>query len=226
MPIFVSVTFHQAFREPSTLAASTRSNIRREFIQMKFGPVFIFGVAAGNTSETAFWDIFKLYGGIDRSLYRKSHFYCCLAYQEGPSVYHKKLFPYKIRSFDVSSSIWSIHVTCSNIRHTERVVPVGVAISVDRYSCNESDVTYVSPYYPLRESQTKLAIGTKTAYGNISAELIIEWMEAYKYLGVDRVITYFIDTLNEKALKVLQYYASTGILDLYFYEPAASGKKI
>ena len=48
----------------------------------------------------------------------------------------------------------------------------------------------MSPYFPLREATEKVAIGTKTSYGNISAELIIEWMEAWKYIGVDKVPTY------------------------------------
>ena len=44
----------------------------REFIKMKFGPIFIFGVAAGNTSENNIWDLFKVYGNLDRKVVSSS----------------------------------------------------------------------------------------------------------------------------------------------------------
>ena len=98
-----------------------------------------------------------------------------------------------------------------------------VAVTVDSYSCEEKDVTYVKPFQPLK-TPGKIAIGTKTAFGSINPEQIIEWMETYKYIGVDKIVSYYMKILNADALKVLKYYESTGYLDLTFYEPAAEGK--
>ena len=70
----------------------------------------------------------------------------------------------------------------------------------------------------------KIVIGSKLAYGNISAELIIEWVEAMKYIGVDKIVTYYLRSLNTDALNVLRYYASEGVVELYFHEPANEGK--
>ena len=106
---------------------------------------------------------------------------------------------------------------------TERIIPLGAAVTVANYTCSESHVSYVGPFFPLKEPN-KIALGTKTAYANIDAEMIIEWMETYKYLGVDKVLTYYMESINSDAFDVLQYYASTGILDLFYYEPANEGK--
>ena len=198
--------------------------VHKTFVKMKYGPVYLFGVVAGNSTTNASWDLVKIYGGIDKSHYYKSNLRCCLAYKDAEYASFVKVNPDYVRRFQVPSAIWSIHVTCPNVRHAQNAVPVGVALTVDNYNCSKSDVRYVIPYFPLREAQQKVAIATKIAYGNISAEMIIEWMEWYRFIEVDKVVTFYIKSLNDKALKVLQYYASTGILDLYFYEPAALGE--
>ena len=221
---FLPANLKKNIRNSNDIILSTETRtVHRHFVKMKFGHLYIFGAAAGNSSELASWDIVKIYGGIDIELSKGARLRCCLAYQEGRRIVYEETRPVRIRAFLVSSTIWSIHLTCMNLRHEKRVVPIGAAITVNAYTCNGSAVNYVQPYFPLRETTTKLAIGTKTAYGNVSAEMIIEWMEAYKYLGVDKVVSYYVSTINPKALKVLEYYASTGILDLYYYEPAASG---
>ena len=91
-------------------------------------------------------------------------------------------------------------------------------------TCLENHVTYVQPYFPASEPE-KIVIGSKFAYGNVSAELIIEWIEAMKYIGVDKIVTYYLRNLNEDARNVLRHYASEGIVDLYFHEPAEEGKQ-
>ena len=41
---------------------------------------------------------------------------------------------------------------------------------------------------------------------------------------MDKIVTYYLKTLNEEARKVLHHYASKGIVDLYFHELANEGK--
>ena len=91
-------------------------------------------------------------------------------------------------------------------------------------SCSENHVTYVEPYFPLKEPN-KVVVSSKFAFGNVSAELIIEWVEAMKYIGVDKIVTYYLRTLNAAARKVLNHYSSKGILDLHFHELASEGKQ-
>ena len=118
---------------------------------------------------------------------------------------------------------------CTNPSHLSLVsglIPVGLALTLfSNITCSVNHVTFVQPYFPFKEPE-KIVIGSKFAYGNISAELIIEWIEAMKYIGVDKIVTYYLRTLNAGALNVLQHYASEGIVDLYFHELANEGKHI
>ena len=82
-------------------------------------------------------------------------------------------------------------------------------------------MTYIQPFVPQKQQYgTTLALCNKGAYGNIKAELIIEWMETYRYLGVDKVVTYFLKDLNEAAKNVLLYYSHIGFVELYEFHPA------
>ena len=157
---------------------------------MNYGPVYIFGAVAGNSSRNVSWDLVKIYGGFDRDWYKTAHgkFRCCLAYNDNGNITYERVYPTRTRTFMISSAIWSVHVTCINTRH-ERMVPDGAALTLSTYNCSRNHVRYMAPYFPLREATEKVAIGTKTAYGNISAELIIEWMEAWRYIGVDKVLS-------------------------------------
>ena len=210
----------ERFRSPQT----THQKIR-EFISMKFGHVFIFGVAAGNTSEETSWDIFKIYGSFDMKAYGKYNLTCCFKYpSDGGDIFHSAT-PSIQRYYHIKTRLWSYYLACPNKLRSDGFIPTGAAVTVGNYSCGENDVTYIEPYFPYKEPD-KIAIGTKTAFANISAELIIEWMEAYKYLGVDKVVSYYLKNINKDALKVLEYYESTGILDFFYYEPALEGKAI
>ena len=57
----------------------------------------------------------------------------------------------------------------------------------------------------------------------MSSESAIEWLEAMKFLGVDKVITYADIGLNPAALSTLQYYERTGFLDVFPYEQPGEG---
>ena len=194
----------------------------REFIQMKFGPIFIFGVAAGNTSDNNTWDMFKVYGSLDSKAYGEANLTCCFKFINGSDTLLRSVVPLVRRFFSVGAAMWSYYLACPNIKNPGLTIPIGVSVTLFNNTCSEDQVSYVRPYFPLKEPN-KIAIGTKTAFGNISAELIIEWMEAYKYLGVNKVVTYYMKGINGDALKVLQYYETTGILDLFYYEPANEG---
>ena len=197
----------------------------RKFVKMGFGTIYIFGVVSGNTSEEKVWDIFKVYGSLEDKKYRKSNMSCCFLYRIQNQTYVKRVDHIVKQFFQVAAPISTFYMACPNVLHSYKIVPIGVAITVENGSCSGDNVTYVQPYFPLKHPN-KIAIGTKTSFANISAELIVEWMEAYKYLGVDKVVTYYISSINADALKVLRYYASTGLLDLSYYEPAAEGNHL
>lgn len=196
-----------------------------KYTRMKFGHVYILGVAGGNTSDNASWDIFKVYASLGREFVRDIHvdIRCCFKYNfhdvteylDQPTINTHLPIP--------KGDLTACHYTCNNPNRDMKNIPDGVGLTIGKYSCEEAFVTYVRPFLPLREPGITLALSSKAAYGNISAELIIEWMETYRYLGVDKIVTHYLRTINKNALHVLNYYASTGILDLYYHEPANSG---
>ena len=189
---------------------------------MKFGPMYILGTTLGNTTDNAQWDIVKVHAQADKMYTAgKAKIFCCLKYLKirGPEYIIQPTIYNGGPRKETKLSVY--HYTCLNPK--PGVVADGVALTVSNFTCSEEDVTYRKPITPLRESEIKLGLCTKVAYGNRSAELIIEFIEAYRYLGVDKFTCYILQDLNEDAQRVLAYYASIGIMDVYFYEPAAWG---
>ena len=115
------------------------------------------------------------------------------------------------------------HIACKNLRFHHKF-PETISISPSSNICDNKSSSYVKIQWPLRKPGIKLAIGSQIAYGNISAANIIDWMETYRYLGVDKVVAYYYKLTNKEALKVLLYYHANGFVDLYRYEPAGQGE--
>ena len=197
-----------------------------DFTKMKFGPIYILGTTLGNTTDYAHWDIVKVYAEVDEMYPKKTNISCCLKYLDFRGPDFTKVPTIFAGRPNSKTRLSAYHYTCLNPK--PGVVPDGVALTVSQFTCSEEDVTYRKPDTPLRESEIKLGLCLKVAFGNRSAELIIEFIEAHRYLGVDKFICYILDCLNEElnadAQKVLAYYASIGIMDAYMYEPAAWSK--
>ena len=209
---------------------SLNGTVERKFTKMKFGHLFIFGAVTGNHSKAQTINIVKIYGSLEKKTFGKSPLYCCFKFDT--SV--KRVTPIVKRLFQVPAGMWSFYLACPILidpdessatmpSSTENKVPTNVAVTADNYGCEEDDVAYVQPYRPWK-MPGKIAIGSKTSFGTLDPELIIEWMEAYKYIGVDKVVTYIVRTINADALNVLKYYESTGFLDLSFYDLAGEGQ--
>ena len=188
---------------------------------MKFGPMYILGTTLGNSTDTKLWDIIKVHAEVDEMYPGKTNISCCLKYLNIRGQEYTKVPSIYAGRPNAATKLSAYHYTCLNPK--TGVVPDGVALTVSQFTCSEEDVTYRKPDTPLTESEIKLAVCTKVAYGSRSAELIIEFMEAYRYLGVDKFTCYILEDLNEDAQKVLAYYASIGIMDAYIHEPAAWG---
>ena len=86
--------------------------------------------------------------------------------------------------------------------------------------CSENSKYYVNLNRGSLIRNSKLAVCTKLTYDSVSAAQLVEWFEAQRVLGVDKIVTYPFN-LNANALKVLKYYESTGFLDVIhgFYLP-------
>ena len=194
---------------------------------MHFGRVFIFGAVAGNSSpNNESWDLIKVYASTDLRAFVSQTLDCCLKYTFVNKTVRKQVKALQtITTEGLAGRLKTSHFTCPNMEYKNGYTPIGVGLTIsNELTCQDKDVKYVKPVYPQLETTTKLAIHTQVAFGNIPAELIIEWMETYLYLGVDKVITYYFTDINRNALRTLQYYANSGAMKLHKYIPAQSGR--
>ena len=203
-----------------------RPAIHRRLTEMKFGHISIFGVTAGNTSNNLIWDIYKIYAYINVSDYDNIQYYCCLKYRNNNANNYQRTETVSTFSYAPNRHrLVLYHFVCPNIKYRSGVFATGVAITITGAGCWEDEVVYIEPSYPLKVPG-KLLIGVKVAFQSLNPNIVIEWMEAYRYLGVDKVVGYYVSDLNEKARRVLNYYAATGFLDLYMFHPAWEGTYI
>ena len=192
---------------------------------MRFGPVYLFGAAAGNSTNTSQWDIIRVYGVYDikSAKFLQQDLTCCLQFRTRTGL---KTVRTNIKNkwiYWAKAKLRVFHLTCKNL-HLANQFPETISIGPSLLLCDNNTSSYVKVLTPLKETGTKLAIGSQIAYGNISAGHLIDWMETYRHLGVDKVVAYYYKLTNEKAFKVLLYYHNNGFVDLYRYEPAGDGK--
>ena len=84
-------------------------------------------------------------------------------------------------------------------------------------SCPGDSGTYLRVHDPERRPGG-LAVCAKIVYGHrLNVEKLVEWFEAQKLLGVDRVQLFDL-TVNGTVRRVLQYYVDTGLLTLLPYK--------
>ena len=192
---------------------------------MKFGPAFVLSSAVINSSTWSPLDVIHVYASMYDAVLRYTNVSCCLKFK-GKSTFDYFKVPVKVTKSPLKKqTISSYFYACPSTK--PGVIPYGVGITVDALSCSEEDhVTYmyIQPMVPQKQlSGVTMALCNKVAYGSLRAELIIEWMETYRYLGVDKVVSYFLDELNDAAQKVLFYYSSIGFVDLFKVQFAMEG---
>ncbi|KAL4220649.1 hypothetical protein ACF0H5_021045 [Mactra antiquata] len=87
----------------------------------------------------------------------------------------------------------------------------GACISLHDENCLNKK--FVAIEFLKKQPKDSLAVCSKIAYGQLSAQRLIEWLEIQKLVGVDKVLTYYYN-LNSEAMKVLLHYYKEGFVDL------------
>ena len=117
----------------------------------------------------------------------------------------------------------AIQIHCP-IRGNVRDV-VGVSLQYRRSSCPSQRELYVKPVQSMKPPEGSLALCGKIFYGNIDPKLVIDWVEYYRELKVDKIIIYKYN-LTKKAEAVIDYYASTGYIQTGRFDfPWKTGSK-
>ena len=223
----LSNTRHKsADRYTTIVTTSPRPITVKRFTKVNSGPIYLFGAVVKNSTKRISWDILSVYAMVNTTTFpNTTKFQCCFLHKHN----HKdtriyKVSPNHMRLHWAEAEIRTYHFTCINVLHWRREIPAFVGISVAGIECGTTSEQYVEPRRSFRQPKTTLAISTQVAYGSANAELIIEWIESYRYLGVDKIVSYFTANINQDALDVLVYYHNLRVIDLLYYVPAAEGK--
>ena len=86
---------------------------------MKYEPIFILGVVGGNSSVNSTWDHFRIYGVLDKTVYKKEVIRCCLLYRDKDKIVTVQSETISERRFEVPAAMWRFHVGCPNSRHAQ-----------------------------------------------------------------------------------------------------------
>ena len=212
-------TFTETLHETTAAPLPTANEVNKHLV-----PIYVFGASAGNTTNATEWDVIKVYVSINTMYYNKSkpNIFCCIEYKPKQKTFIIRKAARNIWVHPVNVTQRTYFLDCPNVRHLKKDIARRVGITVSNSTCKEN-ISLTSIFLPYKEQGVKIAIGTQVAFGNIDPELIIEWLEAHLYLGVDKVISYYYRTLNSKALSVLRYYHNLGVLDLYRFDPPVEG---
>jgi len=61
--------------------------------------------------------------------------------------------------------------------------------------------------------QHELVVCVEASFGSIPAEVVVEWIEAYRMFGVERFNLYDGNLTNSETIRVLKHYAERGLVD-------------
>lgn len=96
----------------------------------------------------------------------------------------------------------------------------GSTVSLPQEQCMNKK--FMAVEFLNQQLEDSFAICAKIAYGGLSAQRLIEWLEIQKYIGVDKVLVYFYN-LNEEAMRVLLKYNRDGFVELLPFDYPEAG---
>ena len=122
----------------------------------------------------------------------------------------------------IHSELRATQYECVSHVETDLIKMVSVVTGNRNKKCHGDSSSYIKLEIGYEGHHTDLAVCTKLTYDSVNAASLVEWFEAQRLLGVDKVITYpFQLDANPNAKKVLKYYEAVGFLEVIngFYMP-------
>lgn len=103
----------------------------------------------------------------------------------------------------------------------------GVSVMFKNNQCPTQNYFYKEvsvPQKPLKSIATEKSIGVcvKVAYGDLDAKRLVEWFEATRLFGVDKVFANLY-MLNNLAREVFQYYEEAGLAEVMEFDLPLKG---
>ena len=158
----------------------------------------------------------------EEQVYRDRNLFCCYLSQGGRI--HKT--PVARKSMFLNHSLTAVQVFCEDEEIAQLKIntrPVGVTLTYDIDICPMDISNYATVQYTRRcLLEVCIAICAKIAYGYVNPEMIVEWMEYHRHMGVNHVVV-FTFNLTTDALTVLQFYEEQGFVEVLPFDFPAKG---
>ncbi|XP_053390443.1 uncharacterized protein LOC128553331 [Mercenaria mercenaria] len=168
--------------------------------------VFILSAIGSNfTLQRGYKREIKL-NGWEGMKHRNMKIKCCVLWNSNKFTYY--LAPEKI--YWKKSRLPATQFTCP-IRGP--LIDVrGITLEFSKKKCPRDESVYIKPFLPKVQPKHSFAICVKIVYGNIDMKLLVDWMEFYREMKVDKVFM-FTYNLTNNIETVLQHYTNIGFLD-------------
>lgn len=185
--------------------------------------VHIFTAVGQNTTKEDFFDKIVLTGWEKKDVPRSRNYTCCFIYAATPAhTFSSKMSEKRHWSYVGYAKLEVKQYVCPNVKREKHLVPSAVTLSVGS-ECPKAKNKYIAVDMPAAQPGEQMAVCAKIVFGNISASSMIEWFEYQNLMGVSKVLVYTYN-LNKAAKKVLDFYATTGVVEYYPFSLPQKGK--
>lgn len=168
--------------------------------------VFILSAVGSNfTSKPGYRREIKL-NGWEALKHRNKETKCCVFWNSNRYTYYKN--PDKV--YWKKTTLPATQFTCPikgpliDVR--------GVTLEFYKKRCPTDESVYIRPFLPKVQARHSLAICVKIVYGNVDMKLLVDWMEFYREMKVDKIFMFTYNLTNNIEL-VIQRYIDTGFLE-------------
>ena len=175
------------------------------------GDVFSISVIVTNLTDDNWWNTVVV-NGWEALKHRRSRFKCCYLWDNGKIIpalanktYYKK-----------GSRLSALQYRCPFGGNREGLK--GVSLEFSRSVCpGKNRTSYQVPYFTSKQSKDSVALCAKIVYGNVSSQLLIDWLEYYKEMKVSKIVmfTYNVSAITQT---ILRYYEETGFVETHPFD--------
>ena len=174
--------------------------------------MYIYSAVAYNVTSDDYYSAIYLNTWFRNDITIYGELKCCFIYKDVPLPVMEEVAQKKDWQMMGHGRLDAKQFVCPNPLTSLKKVPEAVTLT-NKYTCPENMTSYASVVTPTRPEGTSFGVCAKIAYGNLSAESIVEWFEYQRHMGVSKVMAYTYK-LNEAAMKVMDYYSSIGFAEI------------
>ncbi|VDI70485.1 Hypothetical predicted protein [Mytilus galloprovincialis] len=143
--------------------------------------------------------------GWEENISKYKYYTCCVRLLEGKRVAIQSTQKFVYHS-DADSYLNRVQFSCPISLESRSIEGVSIITHFTK-TCHKDAKFYIPVHMPL---QGELAVCGTFIYGSLSANLLLEWFEVQRIIGVEKIVTYTFE-LNKEAMKICEHYESIGL---------------